>query len=110
VDRHPGRGNHRQNLLEVAFLAAHLLGATVGSRLDTLLDSFTTRAARVMGIRGHELVVGGAADLVVLDWATVREVVGRHAAPRYVIASGRVVAENTSEHRLGPAGLGGLTS
>jgi len=110
VDRHPGRGNHRQNLLEVAFLAAHLLGATVGSRLDTLLDSVTTRAARVMGIRGHELVVGGAADLVVLDWATVREVVGRHAAPRYVIASGRVVAENTSEHRLGPAGLGGLTS
>ena len=100
----------RQNMLEVVFLAAHLLGATVGSRLDTLLDSVTTTAARVMGINGHELVVGGAADLVVLEGSTVREVVSHHAAPRYVIASGRVVVENTSQHRLDLAGLGGLAS
>ena len=90
----------RQNMLEVVFLAAHLLGASVGPRLEALLDSVTTTAARVMGIRGHELAVGGSADLVVLDGSTTREVVARHAAPRYVIASGRVVAENTSECRL----------
>jgi cytosine/creatinine deaminase len=90
----------RQNMLEVVFLAAHLLGATVGARLDALLDAVTTAAARVMGISRHELVVGGSADLVVLDGSTVREVVLRHAAPRYVIASGKVVAESTQDFVL----------
>ncbi|MGO8874605.1 MAG: amidohydrolase family protein [Acidimicrobiales bacterium] len=88
----------RQNMLEVVFLAAHLLGATVGPRLDALLDAVTTTAARVMGIEGHELAPGGRADLVVLDGTTVREVVGRHSPPRYVIAGGRVVAENADLH------------
>jgi cytosine deaminase len=85
----------RQNMLEVVFLAAHLLGASVGPRLDALLDAVTTMAARVMGIEGHGLEPGCRADLVVLDGTTVREVVGRHSPPRYVIAGGRVVAENT---------------
>ena len=86
----------RQNMLEVVFLAAHLLGATVGSRLDVLFDAVTSTAARVMGISGHGIEPGCRADLVVLDGTTVREVVTRHAPPRYVIASGRVVAENTA--------------
>jgi cytosine deaminase len=90
----------RHNMLEVVFLAAHVLGATVGPRLDALLDAVTTTAARVMGISRHELVVGGSADLVVLDGTTVREVVARHAAPRYVVASGRVVAETSTTSQL----------
>lgn len=89
----------RQNMLEVVFLAAHLLGATVGPRLDALLDAVTTTAARVLGIDGHGVDVGCRADLVVLDGSTVREVVARHAPPRYVVASGRLVAENTSSSR-----------
>jgi cytosine/creatinine deaminase len=85
----------RQNMLEIVFLAAHVLGASVGPRLETLYDAVTTTAARVMGIDGHRLEPGGRADLVVLDGGTVREVVARHAAPRYVIASGRLVAATT---------------
>jgi cytosine deaminase len=88
----------RQNMLEVVFLAAHLLNATVGPRLDALMDAVTTTAARVMGIDGHGLEPGCQADLVVLDGSTVREAVSRHAAPRYVIAGGRIVAENTAYH------------
>ena len=84
----------RQNMLEIVFLAAHLLGASVGSRLDALLDAVTTTAARVMGIEGHGIEVGCRADLVVLDGTTVREVVARHSPPRYVIANGRIVAES----------------
>jgi cytosine/creatinine deaminase len=95
----------RHNMLEVVFLAAHLLGATVGDRLAALFDGVTSTAARVMGVAGHELAVGGSADLVVLAGTTVREVVARHEAPRYVIASGRVVAERTGESRVDPAGL-----
>ena len=86
----------RQNMLEVVFLAAHLLGASVGPRLDALLDTVTTTAARVMGIDRYGIEPGCRADLVVLDGATVREVVARHAAPRYVIAGGR---RRCREHR-----------
>ncbi len=89
----------QQNMLEVVFLAAHLLNACVSPRLDALLDAVTTTAARVMGIDGHGLEPGCRADLVVLEGATVREAVARHAAPRCVIASGRVVAENTAIHK-----------
>jgi cytosine deaminase len=83
----------RHNLLEVAFLAAHLLGAPTLSRMETLLDMVTTDAARVLGDEGHRLEVGAAADLVVLDGATAHEVLLRHAPPRQVVSRGRLVAE-----------------
>lgn len=89
----------QQSMLEVVFLAAHLLEARAGERLEALLDAVTTTAARVMGIDGHRLEVGAPADLVVLDGATVRAAVSRHAPPRFVIASGRVVAENAATSR-----------
>jgi cytosine deaminase len=90
----------RHNLLEVAFLAAHILSAVSDAALELLYDAVTTTAARVLGIEGHELRPGGNADLVVLDGGTVRRVLTRHSAPRYVIHSGRVIAETTTESVL----------
>jgi cytosine deaminase len=86
----------RQNMLEIAFLAAHILGAVAGEPLERMLDAVTTQAAQVLGLTGHRLEVGGNADLVVLDGDNAREVVARHSPPRYVIASGCLVVENTS--------------
>lgn len=93
----------RHNMLEVAFLAAHALSAVTDAALDRLYDAITTTAARVIGIRDHELAPGGNADLVVLDGRTVREVLTRHSAPRYVIHDGRVVAETTTVSILTPS-------
>lgn len=90
----------RHNLLEVAFLAAHILSAVSDTALERLYDAVTTTAAKVIGVEGHELRPGGNADLVVLDGGTVREALARHAAPRYVIHSGRVVAETTTTSTL----------
>jgi cytosine deaminase len=91
----------RHNLLEVAFLAAHLLGPPTLQRMDQLLDMVTTDAATVLGDEGHRLAVGAPADLVVLDGATSREVLIRHAPPRYVISRGRLVAQTApQESRL----------
>ncbi|WP_061299270.1 amidohydrolase family protein [Herbidospora cretacea] len=84
----------RHNLLEVAFLAAHLLGP---SRLDDLYDMITTTAARVIGRDSEGLKVGAAADLVVLDGATVRQALTRHHPPRHVVVGGEVVASTKSE-------------
>lgn len=91
-------GQH--NLLEVAFLGAHILGMVDDSGLQTLMDLVTISAGRVLGLTGHRLQVGGNADLVVHQDATVRRVIARHAAPRYVVASGVVVAVTDSRTEL----------
>ena len=81
----------RHSMLEVAFLAAHALGAFDQPGLDLVYDAVTTTAATVIGIEGHRLEEGGRADLVVHGHGTVREVLAHHAAPVHVVASGRVV-------------------
>ncbi|MFI6602372.1 amidohydrolase family protein [Nonomuraea sp. NPDC050536] len=80
----------RHNLLEVAFLAAHLLEARTD--LDRLYDMVTVEAARVLGRPVHRLVPGAPADLVVLEGRTVRQALTLHAPPRHVVVGGRVVA------------------
>lgn len=86
----------RNNMLEVAFLASHALEAVSQPAMERVYDMVTTTAADVLGVNSHRIEVGGSADLVVLDGSSVREALARHSPPRYVIASGRIVAESTS--------------
>jgi cytosine deaminase len=90
----------RHHLLEVAFLAAHALEAVDGAGIDLVYDAVTTTAATVLGVTGHRLEVGGNADLVVHGHPTLRQVLTEHAAPTYVVASGRLVASSTSTTTL----------
>ncbi len=86
----------RHNMVEVAFLAAHALGALDQQGLDLVYDAVTTTAADVLGVTGHRLEPGGNADLVVHHHPTVRDVLAHHAPPAHVIASGRLVASSSS--------------
>ncbi len=81
----------RNNMLEVAFLASHLLWMTTRSEIDRLYDMVTVDAARSINIAGHRLAPGNAANLVVLDQPDELEALRFHAAPRHVISHGRVV-------------------
>ncbi len=92
----------RHDLLEIAFLAAHALEAVDTQGIELVYDAVTTTAARVLGVEGHRLEVGGNADLVVHHHPTLREVLSHHRAPRHVIASGRVVAGTTSTTDFAP--------
>ncbi|MFD1936287.1 amidohydrolase family protein [Nonomuraea mangrovi] len=92
----------RHNLLEVAFLAAHLLDARADADLDRLYDMVTVDAARVLGRRDHRLVPGAPADLVVLEGRTVRECLTLHAPPRHVVVGGRVVASTSTSTEFAP--------
>lgn len=91
-------GQH--NMLEVAFLAAHILGMSTTSGINKLFDMITTRAADVMRVEGHHLEVGAVANIVVLDGKNVREVLARHRAPRFVISRGRLIASSRYESVL----------
>jgi cytosine deaminase len=79
----------RNNMLEVAFLAVHLLWMTTFSDMEIIYDLITTNAARTMGIEGHKLEPGGNADLVVLNAEDVYHAIWKHEAPMHVIRKGR---------------------
>ena len=81
----------RNNMLEIAFLAVHLLWMTTFSDMEILYDLITTNAAKAMGIKGHVLEPGGNADLVVLNAEDVYHAIWEHEAPLHVIRKGKDV-------------------
>jgi len=90
----------RNNMLEVAFLASHLLWMTGADDMETLYDMITVNGAKAMNIKNFGIREGGVADMVVLGVDSVLEALRFQEAPRYVISNGKVVAENTAETRL----------
>jgi len=81
----------RNNMMEVAFLNAHLLWFTTTPDIETLYDMVTTRAAQAIGLKDFEVKVGAPANLVVLSEKNVVEVLRNHEAPLYVISHGAVI-------------------
>ena len=81
----------RNNMLEVAFLAAHLLWMTSRRDIETLYDMVTTAGAAAMNVKGYGIAVGHSANLVVLDQPDVAEALRFHAPPRVVISHGKIV-------------------
>lgn len=78
----------RNNMLEVAFLAAHLMWMTTFQDMEMLYDLITTRAAEALGIKEFELKEGNKANLVVLNAESVWEAIWSHEAPLFVIKDG----------------------
>jgi len=87
----------RNNMLEVAFLAAHLLWMTTNREIETLYDMVTVNAARAMNIDDHSLKVGSQAKLVVLQAPNVLDALREHAAPLHVISSGKLINRTKME-------------
>ena len=82
----------RNNMLEVAFLASHLLWMTTFEEMDILYDLITTKAAQAMALKDFGLTVGNKANLVVLNAESVWEALTYHEAPAHVIKDGKEVA------------------
>jgi cytosine deaminase len=84
----------RNNMLEVAFLASHLLWMTTAADMETLYDMVTVRAAQAMNVRDYGLKIGAEANLVVLGQPNVLEALRYHEAPRFVLSHGKLVDQN----------------
>lgn len=81
----------RNNMLEVAFLASHLLWMTTAADMEILYDMITTWAAQAMGLPDHKVEVGAPANLVTLDVPNTLEALRYHNKPKYVVSDGRLV-------------------
>jgi cytosine deaminase len=81
----------RNNMLEVAFLASHLLWMTTHREIEQLYNMITVDAARAMNVPDFELKAGAPAHVVILEAPNVLEALRDHAAPAYVISHGRLI-------------------
>ncbi|MCY4548200.1 MAG: amidohydrolase family protein [Defluviicoccus sp.] len=81
----------RNNMLEVAFLASHLLWMTAREEIDRLYDMVTVDAARAMNVHDLALAPGAPAHLVVLDEPDTVEALRNHAPPAHVVSHGRLI-------------------
>lgn len=84
----------RNNMLEVAFLASHLLWMMTRSEIDKLYDMITIEPAAAINLADYGLKPGAAANLVVLDVADTVEALRYHNPPRHVVSHGRVVDQD----------------
>jgi cytosine deaminase len=81
----------RNNMLEVAFLASHLLWFTTSEDIETLYDMVTMRAAECIGMNNHYLKVGADANIVVMNEPNVIEAMRFHGEPACVVSHGKLV-------------------
>lgn len=81
----------RNNMLEVGFLACHLLWMTNFQQMEVVYDMITTTAAKALGVRDFEMKEGNPANLVVLTQESVWKALWEHEAPMAVIKAGKDV-------------------
>jgi cytosine deaminase len=81
----------RNNMLEVAFLASHLLWMMTRQEVAKLYDMITVDAAAAINLNGFGLTEGAPAHVVVLDQPDVVEALRFHAPPAHVISNGQLV-------------------
>ncbi len=82
------------NMLQVAFLASHLLWMTTFEDMEKLYDMITIHAGKVLGLQNHILKKGGDADLVILQDHDVYHAIWHHKAPLVVIKDGKIIQKN----------------
>lgn len=90
----------QNSMLEVAFLAAHLLWMTTRTDMETLYDMITVNAARCIGLKDFALKEGAPANLVVLTQPNVLEALRYHERPAYVISHGKLVDKEAMNGNL----------
>jgi len=81
----------RNNMLEVVFLASHLLWMTTRNDMEKLYDMVTKDAARAVNLKNFGLKEGNEANLVILKESSLREAIRNHDEPFYVVSHGMSV-------------------
>ena len=81
----------RNNMLEVAFLASHLLWMMTRQEVEKLYDMITVDAAAAINLGRFGLVEGAPANLVVLNHPDVVDALRFHSPPEHVVKHGRMV-------------------
>jgi len=90
----------RNNMLEIAFLASHLLWMTGADDMETLYDMITVNGAKAMNVKNYGIKEGKPASMLVLSVDSVLEAFRGQEAPAYVINGGKIIAETKSVTKI----------
>jgi len=91
----------RADMLEVAGYLAHTAHLYRPEQAALVIDAITVNAARAMRLKGYGLHVGARADVVIFEQGqTASDLVRLQPARRWVVRSGRVVAETEVRRNL----------
>ena len=89
----------RCKMLEVAFVASHLLWMMTPQDRETIYDMITANPARMLHVKNYGLTVGNEANIVVLDANDLLEAYACQSEASHVIRKGRLVAESSVQRR-----------
>jgi cytosine deaminase len=82
------------DMLERAMMVGYRANFRHDDELLLAFEMVTAAPARALGLKDYGLDVGGPADLVVVDAATIPEAVATHPRRKMVIKAGRIVAQD----------------
>jgi len=85
----------RCKMLEVAFVASHLLWMMTPQDRETLYDMTTTNPAKMLHVKDYGLAVGNEANIVILDAKDLLEAFTYQAEASYVMRKGKLVAQSS---------------
>jgi cytosine deaminase len=87
----------RCKMLEVAFLASHLLWMMTDRDRETIYDMITVNPAKMLRIEEYGLDVGKEANLVILDADNMLDAFTRQPEASHVIRKGKLLAQCSTE-------------
>jgi len=87
------------DMLAVANLTGHAAKMTTQDEINTLYDMITRNAAKIMGLKNHELAEGSPANLVILHGVkNVHEAIRLTPVERTVIKKGKIISRTKLVH------------
>lgn len=90
----------RNDQQEVASFMCHGCHMTYPDEIQAVFGFVTDNAAKALRLKNYGLAVGCRADFNVLAAPTIRHVLRLQQPPRYVIGSGKILAENELRRAL----------
>jgi len=90
----------RNDQQEVASFMCHGCHMTYPEEIQAVFGFVTENAAKALRLKNYGLAVGCRADFNVLAAPTIRHVLRLQQPPRYVIGSGKILAENELRRAL----------
>jgi cytosine deaminase len=82
------------DMLERAMLIAYRANFRHDEELELAFDMVTAAAAHVLGVRPYGLAIGGPADFITVEAASLPEAVASRPRRRLVVKGGRVIARD----------------
>ena len=89
----------RYKMLEVAFLASHLLWMMTPKDRETLYEMITINPAKMLHVKDYDLTVGNEANMAVLDANDLLEPYTHQAEISHVIRKERLVAQSSAQRK-----------